>query len=244
MNTPPPDPSEGLSSADSAERATGPQVHQEGTVSGRGQLNQAGRDLNINKSTVLPAGAIRPVTEVTAAPGLANVPGHRQVFVGRGDELEELDAALRAPGGVVVAAVHGLGGVGKSTLAARYAATHAARAAHTARVATGEGTGLDEAVFNPVWWITADTAPAVQAGLAGLATALQPELKTVLELEALAERGLAWLGCHSDWLVVLDNVNDPAHIAPLLDRTTPLPPKPSPSTAWSRPLPAPRTLTA
>nr|WP_235037463.1 hypothetical protein [Actinomadura sp. K4S16] len=70
-----------------------------------------------------------------------------------------------------------------------------------------------------MWWITADTAAAVQAGLAGLAAALQPELKTALELEALAERGLAWLGCHSGWLVVLDNVTDPAHIASLLDRT-------------------------
>ncbi|MER7547991.1 NB-ARC domain-containing protein [Spirillospora sp. NPDC127506] len=75
------------------------------------------------------------------------------------------------------------------------------------------------ALFDPVWWITADTAAAVQAGLAGLAAALQPELKTVLELEALAERGLAWLGCHDGWLVVLDNVIDPAHIAPLMDRT-------------------------
>ncbi|MEU4825112.1 NB-ARC domain-containing protein [Actinomadura sp. NPDC023710] len=186
-----------------------------GNVSGHGRLNQAGRDLSINESTVLPPEAVRPVSEV-AAPGLVNVPGHQHVFVGRGDELDELDAALRAPGGVVVAAVHGLGGVGKSTLAARYAAAHAAGAAHAAAEARA---GLGEAVFDPVWWITADTAAAVQAGLAGLAAALQPELRTALELEALAERGLAWLGCHSGWLVVLDNVTDPGHIAPLLDRT-------------------------
>ncbi|WP_149265101.1 ATP-binding protein [Actinomadura sp. K4S16] len=100
----------------------------EGTVSGPGRLNQAGRDLKISKSTVLPPEVVRPVSEVGAPPGLVNVPGHQQVFVGRDGELDELDKALRAPGGVVVAAVHGLGGVGKSTLAAHYAATHAVHA--------------------------------------------------------------------------------------------------------------------
>ncbi|WP_157419346.1 NB-ARC domain-containing protein, partial [Actinomadura formosensis] len=213
MSTPPPHPPGSTEGTGSADRADSPRVHQEGTASGHGQLNQAGRDLTVNRSTVLPPEAVRPVTEVAAPPGVVNVPGHQQVFVGRGGELEELDAALRAPGGVVVAAVHGLGGVGKSTLAARYAATHAGNAAAEGRTRHGK------AVFHPVWWITADTAAAVQAGLAGLAAALQPELKTALELEALAERGLAWLGHHSGWLVVLDNVTDPAHIAPLMDRT-------------------------
>ena len=33
---------------------------------------------------------------------------------------------MAGPGGVVVQAVHGLGGVGKSTLAAQWAAAHAA----------------------------------------------------------------------------------------------------------------------
>jgi hypothetical protein len=61
----------------------------------------------------------RPVTEVVAPPRLVNLPGHTGVFAGRGGELADLEAALRA-------AVHGLGGVGKSTLAARYARAHAA----------------------------------------------------------------------------------------------------------------------
>jgi hypothetical protein len=101
---------------------------------------------------------------------------------------------------VVVAAVHGLGGIGKSTLAAHYAAAHA-------------GT------FNPVWWITADTPTAVQAGLAAMATALQPELAAALPSEALAERAGGWLAAHDGWLLILDNVTNPSDVAPLLART-------------------------
>jgi hypothetical protein len=109
-----------------------------------------------------------------APPGLVNLPSRPQLFVGREDELARLDTALSGTGGVVVVAVHGLGGIGKSSLAARYAVTHAAR-------------------FDLVWWITADTAAAVRAGLAGLAVGLRPELAESLPLDALAERAIGWL---------------------------------------------------
>ncbi|MES9538347.1 tetratricopeptide repeat protein [Actinomadura sp. NPDC000600] len=168
-------------------------------------MNQAGRDQHIieqriERQVVLAAGLIRPA-EVTTPPGLANVPAHAHLFVGRGTELQELDAALTESGEVVVAAVHGLGGVGKSTLAARYATCHRDR-------------------FSPVWWITADTGEAVQAGLAALTVALQPGLKQALPLEALAEWALSWLSSHDGWLLVLDNVTDPEHIAPVMARTS------------------------
>nr|WP_241755321.1 NB-ARC domain-containing protein [Actinomadura sp. RB99] len=176
----------------------------EATASGDGRAYQAARDQYINERTI----RVRAPAEVHAPPGQVNIPAHARLFVGRGTELEQLDAALGAADPVVVAAVHGLGGVGKSTLAARYAAAHAPAAGSGGRV------------FHPVWWITADTGEAVQAGLAALAAALQPELKTVMKLEELAEWALTWLGCHPGWLVVLDNVTDPAHIAALLDRTS------------------------
>jgi tetratricopeptide (TPR) repeat protein len=120
--------------------------------------------------------------------------------VGRAGELARLDAAMAGPGGVVVQAVHGLGGVGKSTLAARWAAAHAAD-------------------YSLTWWITADTPADIDAGLAALAVALQPALTGVLPLEALREGAVQWLAAHPGWLVILDNVTDPADIAPLLTRT-------------------------
>ncbi|MGW6505127.1 tetratricopeptide repeat protein, partial [Nonomuraea angiospora] len=174
-------------------------VQMEGQAFGQGQVYQAGRDQSINQ-TVLPEAVLRPVGEVVAPPRLVNLPWHTGVFVGRGEELTSLGAALQGGTEVVVAAVHGLGGIGKSTLVAHYA-----------RAQTG---GL-----NPVWWITADTAAAVQAGLASLVVALQPELATSLPLPALAERATAWLAAHDGWLLVLDNVTDPADVAPLLERT-------------------------
>ncbi|MEV4220803.1 FxSxx-COOH system tetratricopeptide repeat protein [Nonomuraea sp. NPDC049725] len=184
-----------------------PQAGMQATAAGHGRIYQAGLNQTFHE-VVLSEAALRPVTEVTAPPRMVNLPRHTRTFVGRGDELAVLEAALLGGGGVVVAAVHGLGGVGKSTLAAHYALAQAAGAA-----------GNGGAGPNPVWWITADSGPAVEAGLAGLAAALQPELATGLSLEALAARATAWLAAHDGWLLVLDNVVDPADVRPLLERT-------------------------
>ncbi|MFC5833144.1 FxSxx-COOH system tetratricopeptide repeat protein [Nonomuraea insulae] len=188
-----------------------PRIWIEGTASEQGRVYQAAGDQTINQN-VLPEAVLRPVTEVAAPPGLVNLPRHTRTFVGRSDELAGLEAVLRGGGEVVVAAVHGLGGVGKSTLAAHYALAQARSPAPGQEHAAGGG-------LNPVWWITADSGPAVEAGLAGLATALQPELATVLPLEARAERATAWLAAHDGWLLVLDNVVDPADVRLLLERT-------------------------
>ncbi|MFH8657265.1 NB-ARC domain-containing protein [Streptomyces afghaniensis] len=134
-----------------------------------------------------------------APPGLANLPDAAALFVGRARELALLDQALRSTGGVVVQAVHGLGGIGKSTLAARWAA------------------GRTD-VFNPVWWINAETPADLDAGLADLAVALRPALRDVQSRDALRERAVQWLAAHEGWLVVLDNVTSPNDVRPLLAR--------------------------
>jgi tetratricopeptide (TPR) repeat protein len=181
--------------------AAGRQIHVNRDVTGI--ASSGDRAVNIQnraeRITVLPAEAFAPVTEVDVPPGLTNLPERPRQFVGRAAELLQLDAALAGPGGVLVHAVHGLGGIGKSTLAARWAVRHAARHALT-------------------WWVAADTPAEIDAGLASLTRALQPTLADVLTAEALRDRAVQWLASHQGWLMVLDNVNNPADIAPLLAR--------------------------
>ncbi|MFF9870470.1 tetratricopeptide repeat protein [Streptomyces sp. NPDC013953] len=174
------------------------------TIEASGGSNAAGRDVvgsvaqHIDSAVVLPPEAYGPAADVPAPPMLRNIP-RMEGFIGRQEALNRLDAAFTTPGGVVVQAVHGLGGIGKSALAAHWAAQRF----------TG----------NPRWWITADSKTSVDGGLAELGRALQPAL-TGLPEDFLIERAVQWLATHEDWLIVLDNVDHRDDIRFLLDRVT------------------------
>lgn len=154
----------------------------------------------IDKATILPGAgygdAVARPEAVDAPTGLTNLPMRPGLFVGRVRELALLDAALATPGGAVVQALHGLGGIGKSTLAAHWVA--------------------DRTQHCPAWWITADSPAALDSGLAGLAAALEPDLTKSLHQQQLRDWAVRWLAAHDNWLIVLDNVSDPADLKPLL----------------------------
>ncbi|MEV2255214.1 tetratricopeptide repeat protein [Streptomyces sp. NPDC050147] len=156
---------------------------------------------NDHSSVVLPPEAVRPVADVRARRGLDNLPYRTAQFVGRAEALDVLDASMKKRRGGCVQVVHGLGGIGKSTLAVHWAATRARKHGLT-----------------PVRWIAADSASVVEQGLAALAASLQPAASKAMTVEALAENGMQWLAAHSGWLLILDNVNHVADIAPLLAR--------------------------
>lgn len=139
--------------------------------------------------------AVRPVEGVTVPPGLGNVPAVPRTFVGREEDLEVLHGTLIEDRSVVVRALHGMGGVGKSTFAARYARQYRDH-------------------YQMVWWIVSDTEETVSAGLADLAVALQPELGG-LPAQALTLRAKAWLACHSGWLLICDNAPGPGVLGDL-----------------------------
>jgi tetratricopeptide (TPR) repeat protein len=147
----------------------------------------------------LPPPHITPMERVDALPGVINLPQRSALFVGREDDLLRTSEALSlSAGSVAVTVMHGLGGVGKSTLAAGYAEAHRAE-------------------YAVVWWMTADSPAAIDAGLTRLAVALQPAL-TEVSFEQQVEHGLRWLSTHTGWLLILDNVNEPADTAQLLAR--------------------------
>jgi hypothetical protein len=148
---------------------------------------------------VTTVGPLPPAGEVPPAPGPVGIPGHVPLFVGRAGELAGLERALAAGPGVAVQAVHGLGGIGKSALAARYALLLASE-------------------YTQVVWMGAEDPAKIEAGPGRFAIALEPQLGEILSSDALAERATAWLAAHDQWLLILDNVNSVNDIAPLLAR--------------------------
>ncbi|WP_062440263.1 hypothetical protein [Herbidospora daliensis] len=147
-----------------------------------------------------PAGLPR-AADVSAAPGLNNLPRPpARIFLGREDALRDLGAALDGDTNVVITqSLFGMGGVGKSELALHHA--HAARDRHDLR-----------------WWITAADSGQLDVGLAALTrrlTGREPE-----STEQGVEWAVSWLQAHRGWLLILDNVEHPKDIQPLLGQLT------------------------
>jgi tetratricopeptide (TPR) repeat protein len=138
--------------------------------------------------------AVPTPQDVAAAPGTHNLPPASRVFVGR--DLDQITALLHGDrSGVVVgqAAIHGLGGIGKTELVVNYARAHLER-------------------YGVVWWITADGPETLALGLAALTRRLHP----VATLADAQEWAVGWLQSHTGWLLILDNVEDIEHIRHLL----------------------------
>jgi TIR domain-containing protein len=126
-------------------------------------------------------------------PQVWKVPPRNPRFTGRNGMLAELRGRLRSGDGtLVVQALYGLGGVGKTQLAIEYAHRFAAD-------------------YDPVWWIDAAQPVLIPEQLAILAARLGlPSGPTVADT---VERLLAELRVRDRWLLILDNAERPADIA-------------------------------
>ena len=98
------------------------------------------------EAAAAPTGKMLPVSNIPI-----RVPTH---FMGRDEALLDIEAALkRGRGRVAITALHGLRGVGKTTLAAAYADRH-----------RGD--------YRATWWIRAQTEPSMRADLVALGVRL------------------------------------------------------------------------
>jgi tetratricopeptide (TPR) repeat protein len=118
------------------------------------------------------------------------------------NHLAKLDASLRAATMTALTqpvAAHGLGGVGKSTLARQYA-WHAAQ----------------ENLYAGIWWLNAERSQAgtfdgIERGLVELRRIVYPHLPMPSELGPAAREMLSHLsdlGAERPWLLIYDNVDD------------------------------------
>jgi transcriptional regulator with XRE-family HTH domain len=142
-----------------------------------------------------------PAAEVLGAvrgarPRVWNIPARNPGFTGRDGLLAEVREQLLAGDKAVVQALHGMGGVGKTQLATEYAHRFA-------------GT------YDLAWWINAEQGGLIGDQVAALGFALgcvQPGTGT----EAVRAAVLAELRHRGRWLLVFDNAEDPADVAPWL----------------------------
>src|SRR5579872_649153 len=149
-----------------------------------------------------------PATSVQQSPAQPPVPQTNCIwyvpyrrnpfFTGREDELQQLyDALHRTPGGKAAfpQALSGLGGIGKSQTAIEYAYRHRSE-------------------YRTVLWVRAETCETLLADYAIIAQLLNlPEQK---KLDWQREAVVHWLEKQTDWLLLLDNVEDLALVRAFL----------------------------
>jgi tetratricopeptide (TPR) repeat protein len=173
--------------------AGGPRAEGDASIAAGSNFGIASTGPHAINTIVQRAEVPKPV-RVDAPLGTHNLPVPAAgLFVGREEDLADLDVKLAVGGGVIGQAVHGLGGVGKTTLALRFARQH-----------------LSE--FPLVWWVSAETADLLTDGVAELGR----RLTSVPGLVDAYRWAVGWLQCHDGWLLVLDNVEDPAILRDLL----------------------------
>jgi len=137
-----------------------------------------------------------------ALPQVWKVPARNPHFTGRGPDLEAMARRLAAGSAVTVHSVHGLGGVGKTQLAAEYAYAHA-----------GD--------YDLVWWIAAEEPASIPDQFAALAARLG--LDAAAEPDVLRDQVHDALRGVPGWLLIFDNADAAGDILPWLP-AGPLPP--------------------
>jgi tetratricopeptide (TPR) repeat protein len=156
-------------------------------------------DHEARKQIILAAAEGRLQDSPRTPPVFSGVPERNTNFAGRERLLSELRSALLHDGGKPTAitqaqAISGLGGVGKTSIAAEYAHAH-------------------KGVYAGVWWAAAERRETLVSSLAGLGARLDRKLADVSDTEAVAQQALGLIARSvMPWLLVYDNVESPQAI--------------------------------
>jgi anti-anti-sigma factor len=164
-------------------------------VSSERDAYMAGRDTYVGSGNAYAtAGDVHIHQALRAQPAApvrawGNVPPRNPAFTGREKQLTAIRDALLSGNRAAVQALHGMGGVGKTQLAAEYAHRFA-----------------DD--YDVVWWVDAERAKLFESQYADLAAVLgcaEPGTPP----DAVRRAVLSDLHLRSGWLIVFDNAEDP-----------------------------------
>jgi len=129
-------------------------------------------------------------------PRVWNIPARNPAFTGRDKLLAAVQERLLAGHAAVVQALYGMGGVGKTQLAAEYAHRFAG-------------------IYDLAWWINADQDALIGDQVASLGLALGC-IAGGTGTEAVRAAVLAELRQRGRWLLIFDNAQAPADVTPWL----------------------------
>jgi tetratricopeptide (TPR) repeat protein len=141
---------------------------------------------------------IAAITDNRPPPGpVWNIPQPTRHFHDRPDLIAQIDQALEQHGVTALTALHGLGGIGKTQLARRFAQ-------------------LRRAQYKLGAWIEAESEADILSALAGLAPLLG--VKAEQDQQATVDLVPNALPTREHWLLIFDNADSPGMLRPYVER--------------------------